>query len=91
MKTLKICSTKTKVFIIAIVMFFGVSTKGQYAVIRFDRNDTKKILTISEREGRFPGMLKERSFNIVLVQEGHGKGIEICTSPDKTVRYNGKK
>jgi alpha-D-xyloside xylohydrolase len=65
--------------------------KGQYATILFSWNDAKKILTIADRKGVFPGMLKERSFNIVVVKDNHGNGVEICPKPDKTIKYDGNK
>lgn len=65
--------------------------KGQYATIHLSYNDAKKTVTIDDRKGDFPGMLKERTFQIVLVKENHGNGIDICTTPDKTVKYDGKK
>jgi alpha-D-xyloside xylohydrolase len=65
--------------------------KGLYSSIQFDWNDAQKTLTISDRKGEFPGMLKERGFNIILVKEGHGNGTGICPAPDKTIKYNGKK
>jgi alpha-D-xyloside xylohydrolase len=65
--------------------------KGQNALIQFTWNDAKRTLTISDRKGEFPGMLKERSFNIVLVIENHGTGVEICSKPDKTIKYSGVK
>jgi alpha-D-xyloside xylohydrolase len=65
--------------------------KGIYATIDFTWNDAGKILTISDRKGEFPGMLKERTFNIVLVKVNHGNGVGVCTNPDKTVKYSGSK
>jgi len=65
--------------------------KGQYATIMFTWNDRQKILTISDRKGNFQGMLKERFFNIVLVKENHGTGVEIYSKPDNTLKYNGNK
>jgi alpha-D-xyloside xylohydrolase len=65
--------------------------KGIYATIEFKWDDAKKQLTIGERKGKFPGMLKDRSFNVVLIKENFGNGIEICPKPTKTVKYNGKK
>ncbi len=41
--------------------------KGMYSTITFNWNDTKKVLTISDRKGSFPGMLAGRKFNIVKV------------------------
>ena len=63
--------------------------KGVYATIAFHWDDAKRQLTIDDRKGSFPGMLKERTFNIVLVGKDHGTGVEITDNPDKTVRYQG--
>ena len=63
--------------------------KGIYSTIDFSWNDKKRTLIISDRKGEFPGMLKKRNFKIVLVEEDHGNGIDICPEPDKTVEYNG--
>lgn len=38
--------------------------KGVYSTITFKWNDKKKILTIGAVEGKYPGMLTERTFNI---------------------------
>jgi len=63
--------------------------KGVYATVTFEWNDGRRTLTISDRHGRFPGMLKTRRFNVVIVGEEHGNGIEICPHPDRTVTYSG--
>jgi alpha-D-xyloside xylohydrolase len=65
--------------------------KGIYATITFYWNDTKQELSIDDRKGSFPGMLEERHFQIVLVKEGHGSGMEITKNPDKVILYKGKK
>ena len=41
--------------------------KGAYSIIKFTWDDAKRTLNIADREGTFPGMLKSRKFNIVLV------------------------
>jgi alpha-D-xyloside xylohydrolase len=64
--------------------------KGIYATIPFTWNDGRKELTIGERKGEFPGMLKKRTFKIVLVTERKGTAIGITAKPDKTVQYDGK-
>lgn len=63
--------------------------KGLYSTITFNWNDGSKTLTISDREGSFPGMLTERKFNIVMVSENKGNGMDKASSYDKTVKYNG--
>ena len=65
--------------------------KGIFSTITFNWNESEKKLNISDRIGEFPGMLKNRTFNIVLVNERHGNGLEICPKPDKTIIYDGKK
>lgn len=67
--------------------------KGAYSTIKFSYDDAKKKLTISERNGTFPGMLKNRKFNIIL----HTPSMTTATlNPDdtthaKVVNYSGKK
>lgn len=65
--------------------------KGVYSNINFSWNDAKKILTISDRNGRFPGMPQKRMFNIVVVSKTKGIGENLVTKPDKAVNYSGKK
>jgi alpha-D-xyloside xylohydrolase len=64
--------------------------KGQSATFNLSWNDKQKQLTISNRKGSFPGMLKQRTFNIVLVKDGHGTGVDSGSGIDKTVKYDGK-
>jgi alpha-D-xyloside xylohydrolase len=63
--------------------------KGAHATITLAWDDAAKTLTISKRAGDFPGMLKERTFNVVLVRENHGNGVAITETPDKVVKYSG--
>jgi alpha-D-xyloside xylohydrolase len=53
---------------------------GKYTEIQFTWNDAAKILTINDIKGSFDGMLKHRSFKVVLPK---GKS--------KVVEYDGKK
>lgn len=62
--------------------------KGIYATIDFNWNDAEKTLTIADRKGSFPGMLQKRTFNIVLVSENVGKGLEMSKA-QKSVVYTG--
>ena len=64
--------------------------KRKYATIPISWNDTKHTLEIGKRSGKFPGMLKERTFHIVWVSENHGAGIPSTEKPDAVVHYNGK-
>lgn len=65
--------------------------KGFYSLITFQWNDAQKKLTINERKGSYPGMLEERMFNIVVVRENKGTGVEIPETFDKKIKYVGKK
>lgn len=65
--------------------------KGIYSTIDFVWNDKNRVLEIGERQGEFPGMLKERTLYLVVVKENHGTGVEITRVPDRIVVYQGKK
>ncbi len=41
--------------------------KGAYAMIPFSYDNSSQTLTIGNRKGEFPGMLKERTFNVIKV------------------------
>ncbi len=64
--------------------------KGVYSTITFNWDDANKTLTIGERKGEFPGILKERKFNIVKVSKGNGSGDAPVEKFDKEVTYTGK-
>ncbi len=63
---------------------------GAYATIGFHWDNDKQTLTIGERKGSFPGMLKDRTFRVVFVRDGHGVGGGLTETADKTVAYSGK-
>ncbi|MEJ2195280.1 MAG: glycoside hydrolase family 31 protein [Ignavibacteriaceae bacterium] len=65
--------------------------KGIYSTITFKWDDAEKELTINDRKGSFPGMLNERKFNIVVVENNKGTGINPFEKFDKVVTYKGKK
>jgi alpha-D-xyloside xylohydrolase len=65
--------------------------KGVYSTIAFHWDDAKRQLTIDARNGEFPGMLKTRSFQVVIVGQRHGTGVEVTANPDKVVSYNGQR
>lgn len=64
--------------------------KGAYATIQFHWDDAKQVLTIDARKGEFPGMLADRSFQVVFVGENHGVGVMPEGKPDKIVHYAGQ-
>jgi alpha-D-xyloside xylohydrolase len=65
--------------------------KGIYSTITFTWDDAKKVLTIGDRRGEFPGMLSERKFKIVRVGKNKGTGMDEVKRYDKEVLYTGKK
>ncbi len=65
--------------------------KGMYSTINFNWDDTNKSVTISDRKGEFAGMLKNRNFRIVLVNEKTGIGMDEAIKPAKKIKYSGKK
>ncbi|MCM1504067.1 MAG: DUF5110 domain-containing protein [Muribaculum sp.] len=62
--------------------------KGICSTIKFSWDDATNTLTIADREGEFPGMLKSRKFRIVKVNDKSGVG-DSPMKGGKTVRYNG--
>jgi len=63
--------------------------KGLKSTISMKWDNQSKTLTIGTRQGNFPGMLKKRIFNIVLVDNAHGISV-ISGKITKTAVYNGE-
>lgn len=63
--------------------------KGAYSTIEFAYNDQTKTLDIAKRHGEFKGMVKDRNFQIVLVQPTNSTGIDGNQNGAKTVHYTG--
>ncbi len=63
--------------------------KGKYSTISVHYNDQTKEVTIGERKGDFTGMVRERTFHIVLINKERAKGFDTHPTPDATVIYNG--
>jgi alpha-D-xyloside xylohydrolase len=64
--------------------------KGAYVRIPINWDDTTKTLTVGKREGSFKGMLKKRTFNVVLVTRDKPVGFSFTPTTDRTLKYNGK-
>jgi alpha-D-xyloside xylohydrolase len=63
---------------------------GMYATFTLKWNNKNRQLTISDTKGKFNGMLKNRIFNIVVVQQGHGTDTDVTAQIDKSIHYTGK-
>jgi alpha-D-xyloside xylohydrolase len=46
---------------------------------------------VGERAGAFPGMLKRRTFHVVLVGPQHGTGVGLIDTPDRVLAYDGSR
>jgi alpha-D-xyloside xylohydrolase len=64
--------------------------KGAFARIPFGWDNAAKTLTIGKREGKFPGMLAKRTFNVVLVTREKPAGFSFTPKADQTATYLGK-
>ncbi len=65
--------------------------KGMFSTIKFMWNDKERKLTILDRKGEYPNMLKKRSFNITVMEIGKPSAEKKIVKTDKKVRYNGQK
>jgi len=63
---------------------------GQSATILLSYSEKNRTLTIDNTSGTFPGMLTERSFHVVLVDELNGRGFGLSSDP-VVVPYKGKR
>jgi alpha-D-xyloside xylohydrolase len=64
--------------------------KGAHSTIPIHWDEAKKALTIGDRNGEFPGMLKTRTFRVVFVGENHGVDIAPSGTADKVIQYSGR-
>jgi len=65
--------------------------KGVYALIAIHWNEKTKTLTIGKRKGEFPGMLKNRVFQVVIIGgKGEMQG-ENTGRLSRKVYYKGEK
>jgi alpha-D-xyloside xylohydrolase len=64
--------------------------KGRFATIPMMYNEVTKTLTIGERKGSFDGMLQQRKFTILWIDENSKAGIDVPRKEDQSVTYTGK-
>ena len=65
--------------------------KGMFSTIRFCWDDDTRTLTIEDRKGEYPNMLKRRNFRITLMQPGKQAAETVIVNADKKVSYSGRK
>jgi len=64
--------------------------RGQYATIDIRYDDVARTVSFSQRKGSFPGMLKQRRFNVVLITKDMPKPLNLDNPEGKMVEYDGK-
>ena len=64
--------------------------KGKYATIDITYDDAAKTISFGARKGQFPGMLKNRQFNVVLISKDSAKSLNLDNPEGKLVNYSGK-
>ncbi|KQV82589.1 glycoside hydrolase [Massilia sp. Root351] len=63
--------------------------KGQYATYELVWNDAARSLTVGARKGTYPGLVKSRKLNLVLVGPGNATAIEPAAAT-RSVTYSGQ-
>ncbi len=63
--------------------------KGAFSIISIKWFDRFNTLVIGKRQGKFPGMMNERTFKVALVKPGRGTGIKETPKADAVVKYDG--
>jgi alpha-D-xyloside xylohydrolase len=63
--------------------------KGQYAMIPVTWSEKERKLTLGPRKGRFPGMLNERTFEVIWVSAQNAARLDFTAAPAATVQYSG--
>jgi alpha-D-xyloside xylohydrolase len=64
--------------------------KGAFARIPIQWDDASRMLRIGARAGSFPGMLEERTLQVILVSKQKPIGFSPAPQPDRSVRYHGE-
>ncbi|HEV2136380.1 MAG TPA: TIM-barrel domain-containing protein [Terracidiphilus sp.] len=63
--------------------------QGAHSLIPIRWDDATRMLSIGARQGTYPGMKPDHTFDVVIVGAGHGIGASPTANPDKTIDYNG--
>jgi alpha-D-xyloside xylohydrolase len=63
--------------------------KGAFSQIPIGWDDKTNTLTIGNRSGAFDGMLRNRTFRVVLVSKTHPAGFPFAPTAFKSVEYSG--
>ncbi|MBR3471511.1 MAG: DUF5110 domain-containing protein [Prevotella sp.] len=64
--------------------------KGKYSTIDISYSEATRTLTIGQRKGTFPGMLKSRRFNVVVVSKDKPQPLNLDNPEGQMITYSGK-
>ncbi len=64
--------------------------RGKYATIDISYDDATRTVSFAQRKGSFPGMLKQRRFNVVLITPDAARSLNLENPEGQMVQYNGK-
>ncbi|MNI95018.1 hypothetical protein D3C73_1532180 [compost metagenome] len=64
--------------------------KGKYSQIDFNYDHTTKTLSLANRKGEFEGMLSQRKFNVVFVNDKNTVGVDSEKKKTTVISYSGK-
>ena len=64
--------------------------KGAYSIIQLSWNDQLHELSFADTKGKYPGMIRNHVFNVVLVKREQGSNTNATNKIDKSVIYSGK-
>lgn len=64
--------------------------QGKFSTIQMIYNEKGKTLTIGKRQGEFPGMTANRTFEVVWIGKEKSKGLEFQSKADATIVYTGE-
>lgn len=65
--------------------------EGAFSKITFTYDDAQKTLSVSEREGTYPGMIGNRTFRIQYIHPGRPAGWGATAKSGTVVHYTGKR
>ncbi|MFW6371509.1 MAG: TIM-barrel domain-containing protein [Bacteroidota bacterium] len=65
--------------------------KGKYATVEMNYSESNQELQIEERKGSFEGMDAEKEFQVVIVSEQQGHGLEMPEEDTPVMKYDGSK
>ncbi len=63
--------------------------QGKFSIIPLSFKADDHLLIIGKRQGKFPGMLETRTFEICLISPTRPMGLNFQTIPDRTILYDG--